>query len=81
MWAEALNAARVSPSSELRNPKTIIFPPAFRTKDASWFAPKTSSSTPAPQPPTKGGKKNDEGEKEVDREIGVRNIDLDKIPL
>nr|POE86324.1 hypothetical protein CFP56_41207 [Quercus suber] len=57
VWAEALSAAKVSPSSELRNLERIGFPPTLRTKDVCSSTLMTGLSTLALRPPTQGGQR------------------------
>lgn len=45
-WTEALNWARVDPSSKLRNPENVYFPPAIRASSPT-SQPQDASSTAA----------------------------------
>nr|POE91084.1 hypothetical protein CFP56_14537 [Quercus suber] len=65
VWAKALNVAEVNSSSELRNPKRIIYLFALKNKGASSSAPRTSSSAPTPLPPIEGGQKESVVEKGI----------------
>ena len=51
---EALNATKVDPSSKLRNPNSIIYPPTLRTLGASSSIARATSFAPVSVPSTKG---------------------------